>query len=266
MVFSAWPCILPAILFFHSSAVPVLANTEKVIFRGPETVNIPPQKPSLQDLHIDTLTPTPTLTRTTTNTNTNTNIAGRWRGKVAWFLLDGLREDQRYEVRLCWPATQPTAFTLTTHTLPAVFATEELITSLWEYSLSRFPAHASGHLLDVADDTPPPPPPHEREASILFLRIAAAADYFSTNATLMATPTPVDVDIILDPFLLGVLPRSLAPTAAYVVVVAAVSYLVARHVVLAGLERLVLVRLGAVGLAIGADAGEKKKKKKKKRL
>ncbi len=68
----------------------------------------------------------------------------------------------------------------------------------------------------------------EREASLLFLQIFAAADYYTADATLMSNVPPVYVDIILDPFLLNVLPRSLAPTGALIVLVAIVSYFVAR--------------------------------------
>jgi hypothetical protein len=68
------------------------------------------------------------------------------------------------------------------------------------------------------------------EKSILLLRILAAADYFTTNTTLMAEVPPVDVDIILDPFLLNVLPRSIAGTACYIVVVAVVAYLLAGRI------------------------------------
>jgi len=72
----------------------------------------------------------------------------------------------------------------------------------------------------------------ERHASALFLEILAVADYFTTNVTLMQHPQPVDVDIILDPFLFNVLPRSLLPTAGVVIVVAIVSFLVSQWVVI----------------------------------
>lgn len=47
----------------------------------------------------------------------------------------------------------------------------------------------------------------------------------------MRNPPPVLVDIILDPFLLNILPRSLLPTVGYIVVVAAAAYFAARYVV-----------------------------------
>lgn len=41
---------------------------------------------------------------------------------------------------------------------------------------------------------------------------------------------PVDVDLILDPFLLNVFPRSLIPTAGWIAVVAVVAVVVARWI------------------------------------
>ena len=55
--------------------------------------------------------------------------------------------------------------------------------------------------------------------SILLLRIQAAASYYSSNRTLMEHPPLVDVDIILDPFILNILPRSLQSTAIYISIV-----------------------------------------------
>lgn len=55
--------------------------------------------------------------------------------------------------------------------------------------------------------------------SVLFLRIRAAADYYSLDSSLMQNVPPVQADIILDPFLLNVFPQSLVPTACYMAVV-----------------------------------------------
>lgn len=66
--------------------------------------------------------------------------------------------------------------------------------------------------------------------SVLFLRIRAAADYFSLDKALMENVPPVLADVILDPFLWNVFPRSLVPTAGYVCVVATVAVLLARWV------------------------------------
>jgi hypothetical protein len=58
------------------------------------------------------------------------------------------------------------------------------------------------------------------QKSILLLQIFAAADYFSLNKTLMSDVPPVLVDIILDPYLLNIFPKSLVPTAGYLIVLA----------------------------------------------
>lgn len=55
---------------------------------------------------------------------------------------------------------------------------------------------------------------------MLFLQIFAAADYFSLNQTLMDNVPPVAVDLILDPFILNVLPKSLLPISLYLVIIA----------------------------------------------
>lgn len=111
---------------------------------------------------------------------------------------------------------QPTAFRLDTFELTHVFETPELVTSLAAYSYAQpdavYPSAPTG------------------DTSLLFLRIHTAADYYSANKTLMQNVPPVHVDIILDPFLLNVLPRSLGPTAAYIVLVAACAWLVARRI------------------------------------
>ena len=122
---------------------------------------------------------------------------------------------------------QPTAFHLETYPLPTVFDTPELITSLYNYSMSRQPS-PSHHKLDDASASPS----GERQSSSLFLRIDAAAEYFTTNRTLMARPEPVAADIILDPFVLNVLPRTLVPTVGYVVLVAAVSWVLSTRLVM----------------------------------
>ncbi|KAB5586007.1 hypothetical protein GE09DRAFT_48247 [Coniochaeta sp. 2T2.1] len=212
--------LLLSCLHIHTT----LANTEKTIFLGPPTINVPSQHPTISDLHLDVLTPH--------NNNNNffslrTKLAAAFptekepHGVESWFLLDNLTPGQRYEVRVCWAATQPTEFNLQTFPVPVVWDTPELITSLAAYASSRQPS---------SEDELPASALKDREASLLFLRIRAKADYFTTNATLMSSPQPVDVDVILDPFVGGVLPRSLVPTVAYVVVVAGVSWFVAKVV------------------------------------
>jgi hypothetical protein len=47
---------------------------------------------------------------------------------------------------------------------------------------------------------------------LLILRVRVAADFYSTNQTLMLHPPAVGVEIILDPYILNILPRSLLST------------------------------------------------------
>jgi hypothetical protein len=64
----------------------------------------------------------------------------------------------------------------------------------------------------------------------LFLQVFAAADYYTTNKTIMNNVPPVFVDIILDPFIFNVFPRSLVPTAAYIVLLAIGGWYLAKYV------------------------------------
>ncbi|KAI1099630.1 hypothetical protein F4804DRAFT_337045 [Jackrogersella minutella] len=205
----------------------VYANTEKAIFLGPPTVNIPSAHPTLEDLHVDTLTPTNGAIRTHLEAQFP-NIPSP-HGKATWLILDELTEGQRYEVRVCWAATEPTEFKITTYELQAVFESPGLISELSEYSWSR-QSRGGDHESQSKSPSNPRAPNSEREASVLFLQILAAADYYTMNKTLMAHVPSVHVDIILDPFLLGVLPHSLLPTVGYIIAVAIASWFIARHI------------------------------------
>lgn len=80
-----------------------LGNVEKTIFLGPETVNIPHLHPTLEDLRLDVLTPDTWSLRTKLAADFPNEKAPA--GQESWFLLDNLTPSQRYEVRVCWPAT-----------------------------------------------------------------------------------------------------------------------------------------------------------------
>ncbi|KAG6359792.1 hypothetical protein INS49_010844 [Diaporthe citri] len=228
------------------------ANVEKTIFLGPEAVNIPDQQPSLSSLNIDTLTPEGWSLRTHLEAIFPTEESER--GRSSWFLLDNLTEGQRYEVRICWLATQPTAFHLETHTLPAVFDTPELITSLHNYSMSRqdSPHKATTRKGESSGG--------EHLSSVLLLRIDAAADYFTTDRELMRRPEPVLADVILDPFLLNVLPRTLLPTVGYVVLVAAASWVLATRLLMPWVGGLMVDDSGGDGQQDARRHGEEEKK------
>lgn len=131
---------------------------------------------------------------------------------------------------------QPTAFTLTTHELSSTLENIDLLSSLSVFSTARLtsskaalqedamPRRATGHSSSDSFDRAP------ATNSALFLRIYAAADYYTTNKSLMENVPPVAVDLILDPFLWNVFPRSLVPTAGWIVVVAGVAFVVAKWV------------------------------------
>jgi hypothetical protein len=50
------------------------------------------------------------------------------------------------------------------------------------------------------------------------------------DKTLMNEVPPVFVDIILDPFIFNILPRSLLPTVGFIIVVAVVSWFLAQRI------------------------------------
>jgi hypothetical protein len=66
--------------------------------------------------------------------------------------------------------------------------------------------------------------------SFLFLRVQAAAEFYTTNKTLMNNPPPVLIDLILDPYLANILPASLVTTAAYITFLAIVSIPLSRTI------------------------------------
>jgi len=116
--------------------------------------------------------------------------------------------------------------------LQHVFETAELITSLAQYSETRQLGQAE--VDQPEDDASKVALAYEHTfddiSSMLFLHIQAAADYYTMNHTLMKQVPPVYVDIILDPFVLNALPRSLLPTVAYIIILAAGSWFLSKRV------------------------------------
>ncbi|KAF2417695.1 hypothetical protein EJ08DRAFT_599867 [Tothia fuscella] len=196
--------------------VSIYANTEKTIFVAPKGNTIPNVHPGLDDLCIDSLSSDNSVLRTQLSVAFPNKTSPK--GLQSWYLLDQLNAGQRYEVRVCWAATQPTEFWLDTFTLTQVFETPELISGLAEYSENQ-PQSVCQKRASIDPSEPSTKP------SILFLRIHSAADFFTTNKTLMSQPPLVDVDITLDPFILNVLPKSLLPTAAYITPIAVGAWL-----------------------------------------
>ena len=83
---------------------------------------------------------------------------------------------------------QPTSFSLDVFTLEEVFNTPSVLTSLAVYSEFR---QNSPSVIEVPRSASTVIDP----VSILFLRIEAAADYFTNNKTLMQNVPLVNVDI-----------------------------------------------------------------------
>ncbi len=82
---------------------PVLGNVEKTIFLAPEAIDIPQQHPHLDDLNLEALSPLDWSLRR--ELYAAFPKVEKPKGIEAWFLLDGLRSRQRYELRICWAAT-----------------------------------------------------------------------------------------------------------------------------------------------------------------
>ncbi|KAF2229921.1 hypothetical protein EV356DRAFT_536854 [Viridothelium virens] len=195
----------------------VRANTEKTIFIAPSGPNLLSSSPSLDNLYLTTITPERSSLRTTLPVSFPTSQEPG--GNTSVYLLRDLTPGQRYEVRICWLATQPTDFTLITYTLIEGLETSQLSQALASYakqqqdlSISNSPLY-TGEIERVGLISEGS---NSEEVTALFLYVLSAAAFYTTNQTLMLDPPPVLVDIILDPYLLNVFPRSLVPTAGYI--------------------------------------------------
>jgi hypothetical protein len=113
-----------------------------------------------------------------------------------------------------------------------VFDSPELITSLATYSETRQPEGESheDNIPNISRSFKRLEHETDKLQSVLLLQILAAADYYTTNRTLMEHVPPVFVDIILDTYLLNVLPRSLVPTGVYLIVIAILSWFFAKYI------------------------------------
>lgn len=198
----------------------VLANVEKVIFKAPAHTPVP-QDSALDNLFLLSLHPDQWSVRTQLKAAFPTD--DKPHGLDTWTLLEGLEPGRRYELRVCWLATQPTGFWLDTYSLDEAFSNPELISSLSDYAHSRRGSLNDGEVYQLtaaryrADK-------EAKEKSFCFLRVQAAADYFSLNKTLMEDVPDVHVDLILDPYILNVFPQSLVPTAGYILVIAIIAW------------------------------------------
>ena len=82
-----------------------IANVEKTIFIAPSALTIPLDHPTFENLHLQTLSPENSTIRTQLHREFPSDNSPR--GPESWFILSDLTEGQRYEVRICWPATVP---------------------------------------------------------------------------------------------------------------------------------------------------------------
>ena len=114
------------------------------------------------------------------------------------------------------------------HELATVWNNPNLLRSFGEYAAAQQWSKAATRESSVEDQLSRDV--EAQETSILLLRVEAAADYYSDIENLMLNPPPVLVDLILDPFILNVLPRSLLPTGLYIVAVSIITWFVAAFV------------------------------------
>jgi GPI-Mannosyltransferase II co-activator len=98
---SAMEFSLLALLLLHVCVV--FCNTEKVIFLGPRQLQVPVEHPTLEDLQLEALSPQHWSLRT--HLRAEFPATSSKYGQASWFLLNGLQEGRRYEVRICWAAT-----------------------------------------------------------------------------------------------------------------------------------------------------------------
>jgi hypothetical protein len=207
---------LASVSVFAFFTITAHANTEKVIFIAPPSDILPE---AVQDLHLPTLTPSDPSLRAALPVKFPSGLtkADKTRqGELSWYLLNDLHPDQRYEVRICWAATQPTNFWIDTFTLSDLLADQHLLHQVTQSSQGQRSAQQTTE--------------SKGSSSSLVLRVIAAADFFTTNETLMRDPPSVDVDIILDPFLANVFPQSLLSTAVYIIILAIGSWFISGYI------------------------------------
>ncbi|KAF2478693.1 hypothetical protein BDY17DRAFT_231434, partial [Neohortaea acidophila] len=179
-------------------------NTEKVIFLAPASSqhSFPISSSLLESFDPNVLSPNRSTARKALPVAFPTTDTPR--GLEYWYLLRHLNEAQRYEVRVCWVASQPTEFWLDV------------------FELSNLPPSSPAALefKRLLEDASASSTRETSSESVLALRVQAAADFYTSNQTLMQYPPPVNLDIILDPYFANVFPTSLGPTAVYITVLA----------------------------------------------
>ncbi|KAF2397233.1 hypothetical protein EJ06DRAFT_454058, partial [Trichodelitschia bisporula] len=194
----------------------VAANTEKTIFLAPQIYPNPVSPRDIDDLCLPAISPQASTLHTALSVAFPTSSQPR--GASSWYLLDALRSGQRYELRVCWVATQPTEFYLRTFTLDDILDTPELLSTVVAYSESRLSPSCPENPITRTKN---------KDGAVLFLQVQSSADFFTNNRTLMNNTPLVGVDLILDPYLLNIFPSSLLPTAGFITVVGIGSWVLA---------------------------------------
>ncbi|KAJ9636542.1 hypothetical protein H2204_005375 [Knufia peltigerae] len=197
----------------------VHSNVEKVIFTS-SLAEPYPTDASFDNLLLVPLSEEHPTLRTQLNVSFPNSSSPN--GQAHWFFLESLRPHQRYEVRICWAATQPTEFSLATFQVDAVLSDSSLLSSVSEYAYARHAKLGTGDIEALQRRKTAVRP----DTTLLFLRLLAAADYYSPNDTLMMAAPPVAVDVILDRYIFNVFPKSLIPTALYLVLIAGCAWFV----------------------------------------
>jgi hypothetical protein len=110
---------------------------------------------------------------------------------------------------------QPSDFWLDVYDIPHVLETPTLVRSLASFTEHIVVSDNVQLQRNLRDS---------KTTSSLFLHVHAAASYFTTNKTLMDSPPPVLADLILDPYMLNIFPKSLLPTAGYIIALVVISW------------------------------------------
>ncbi|OAA60950.1 hypothetical protein SPI_04974 [Niveomyces insectorum RCEF 264] len=197
----------------------VAANVEKTIFYGPPAVGNATTAVATSLLGHDLVGLFQLAPATTSNTwRTHLPAAFPWAADfpdraTIWVLLDALKPGQLYELH----------FSLDTFDLETVVSTPALAASVRTYLASLpgpIPLAAAASLATPSS------------SSFTFLRIVTAANYVTADPALMNPELvpPVLTDIILDPYLLNVVPRSLVPAVVAILAAAAVSWWLSQRI------------------------------------
>ncbi|CUS09982.1 unnamed protein product [Tuber aestivum] len=194
----------------------VLGNVEKAIFVAPSNpqdllFNGANSTERLEALYpgLLKLNPSPTCEGICHQLRVTLDTSFIGSGERHWVALDHLEQGKRYEVRICWAATSPTDFTLNIYTASQLLDNPSLFANMTAYAFHRLSLSPISELYA----------PSAAPRSVLYLDIQAKAGYYTHEKPRMESPDPVEVEIILDPFILNVLPESLLPTVVMIVLI-----------------------------------------------